>query len=693
EGLLFRDEHGAWSTQWDDSTEDYTELPLPGGVVQSIERRLERLPGAMQEPLGLAAVIGRGIPFDLWQQACGLGDKELLAAAGEMCRRGLLHRVDPADPDQASRGMDYLFHHDLVRRVAYDRLAPPLLRAYHRRIADALYHLGADKPEAFAYHYTAGQAWELAARYQREAGDRAAAVYANSDALAHYEQALHALGRSPGPPDPMCIYTIHRARERIHDLLGARQEQTRELEAMEGLAGKMGDNRLRAEAAYRKARQAELMCNFPPAIEYAKWAVELSRSAGDTTTETESHMEWGWALLLQGENAGARERFEASLSLARSNDLTRLEADGLHGLGTVCLVIGEFDEGKAYFQQVLEICRKVDIRARAASTLANLGTIASAQGDHGASKMYNEQALGLCREIGDQRGAGLVIGNLASEFLAESDFSAARMYLEQALEIQLAIQALDNAGISYRDLGLLFHRLGDHPKAGEYYDRAMSVFIETGIRLYQCQTLAFQGLLAHHLGDEQRASQQCSQGLAIAREINDPIALGWLLDIQGHILADRKEYDQAIEAYQEAVTLRKETAGGHHAAESLAGLARIAMQQGDLPLASEHIGRILAFEAPPGFDGALEPMRIYLTCYRVLEACRDPRLEQVLDAAHNLLLEQKGTIQDEALETSFLANVTANREIEEAFQALQVRKHGRQATVQLPRLDAATGRP
>ncbi|MBN1659658.1 MAG: pre-peptidase C-terminal domain-containing protein [Anaerolineae bacterium] len=80
EGLLRRNAGGVWSTPWDEATQDYAELPLPGGVVQSIQRRLDRLPTPLAEALGLAAVLGRGVAFDLWQKVAGWPEGDLLAA-------------------------------------------------------------------------------------------------------------------------------------------------------------------------------------------------------------------------------------------------------------------------------------------------------------------------------------------------------------------------------------------------------------------------------------------------------------------------------------------------------------------------------------------------------------------------------------------------------------------------------------
>jgi predicted ATPase/DNA-binding SARP family transcriptional activator/biotin operon repressor len=694
EGLLYRDEQGRWSTPWDESAEDYAQLPLPGGLAQSIERRLDRLEAPLREALNLAAVIGRGVSFELWRQGIGLSEAELLTIGDELCRRGLLFYSASEGATQDDLGDDYAFVHDQIRRVTYDRLAPPRIRFYHRRVAEALTILSPDKVEALAYHWTAAGIWDKAVDCHQRAGERAWGVYANAEAVEHYNRALEMLVRLPAPTDLARQYRMRLDLEKIYDLQGARQAQAQELAALEGLAEALDDDRRRAEVALRRARQSELTSDFPPAIAAASHAVRLAQAVQDATIETEGHMEWGWALLLQGEHASARFQFEQALTLAQSSGNLPLEADGLHGLGTVCLVTGDYAEAKTYFHQVLEICRHVDIRQREGSTLANLGYIATAQGDHTASKTYNESALQVHRDIGDQRGAALVMQNLADEFLAEGDFATAREYLEQALVVQKEIQAEENVGVSLRSLGAIFHQLGDYAHAQEYYEQALSIFYKLGIRWYQGQALAYLSLLDHNLGNDQAAKEHSLQGLSIAKEIGDRLAQGWLLDSLGHALASLGQLEGAVEAYQNALALRQEQQDEPHLTiESLAGLARLALRQGRRDDAKALVEEILEIQKAEGIKGVNEPFRVRLTCFQVLQACRDARARDVLSDAYEDLFTLRANIKDPLLERSFLENVASHREIIVAYRDLQTQDQASKVQIRLPRAEAPTGRP
>ena len=78
----------------------------------------------------------------------------------------------------------------------------------------------------------------------------------------------------------------------------------------------------------------------------------------------------------------------------------------------------------------------------------------------------------------------------------------------------------------------------------------------------------------------------------------------------GHALAGLGRVEEAVEAYRESVALRRELGQANLATESL----RRGSGQG-----SGH-----------ALDGAVNPFQVYLTCYRVLKAGRDPRAQEVL---------------------------------------------------------------
>lgn len=170
-------------------------------------------------------------------------------------------------------------------------------------------------------------------------------------------------------------------------------------------------------------------------------------------------------------------------------------------------------------------------------------------------------------------------------------------------------------------------------------------------------------MVLHHLGDDETACQCAEQSRLIALEAGDRSrqADAWLALGRTHEGLNR--LTDAVSAYQYASALYAELGRAHMVTEPRAGLARIALVQGDLMQAQTYIEDILTFLENHPLIGPDEPFMIYLTCYRVLEASRDVRAASLLRRAEQRLRECAEHITDDALRQSFLENVAAHHAI------------------------------
>ena len=140
----------------------------------------------------------------------------------------------------------------------------------------------------------------------------------------------------------------------------------------------------------------------------------------------------------------------------------------------------------------------------------------------------------------------------------------------------------------------------------------------------------------------------------------------------GHSLAGSERLEEASKAYRESIALRRELGQTNLLMESVAGLARASLARDDLAEAQTLVEEILAHLRSGGtLEGVLSPFQVYLTCYHVLEANQDPRAQELLNTAHDLLQEQAAKITDEKMRQSFLENVAAHRELVLALERMR----------------------
>jgi tetratricopeptide (TPR) repeat protein len=155
------------------------------------------------------------------------------------------------------------------------------------------------------------------------------------------------------------------------------------------------------------------------------------------------------------------------------------------------------------------------------------------------------------------------------------------------------------------------------------------------------------------------------------------------LTFLGHAAADLQRWEEAVVAYQRALDLRRMLHQPPLALEPLAGLARIALAQGDLEHAHSYCTDILAQLATGTLDGMFEPLRVYLTCYQVLHATDDPRADEVVRTASRLLHVWAETTSDPDQRFSFLNYVAAHRELLDTHAQMLERGGSASATGQV----------
>ncbi len=507
-----------------------------------------------------------------------------------------------------------------------------------------------------AWYRTLAAAWQVSGRY-----DAAAAQYLG-DLLAQTPESAYAER-----------YALLLAREKVYSMRGEREAQRRDLEALEELAAAAGAgtqqaNILQAEVSFRYTEYARAMGDFAAAIAAARRAIALAQAGEDVALEMQGYLHLAPPYINQGMYNEARECLEQALALARQNGARRAEAAGLYKLGGVLYYLGQNAQARTCWEQALQRYRELGDRAGEGITLGNLGFLADAQGNPDEAIVHYRESLRLVREINDREMEAWMLTNLGNLLANRGDYAQALTHYRDALHIARQIGDRLGESSTLGDIGFTYLALGDYAQAGECLDLALQGKRDIGDRHGEGIILSGMGLLAHLQGRESRAEELTRQALSIGEALDNCPIQGYAWTCLGHALTGLGRLAEAVQAYQRASNLRREAGQPHLAIEALAGLAGALLHQGDTAQALAQVEGILAYLASGTPDGTDEPLRIYLTCYRVLQAAGDPRAEHVLSAAYGLLQERAARITDEEMRRSYLENVPTHREIVAAWQ-------------------------
>jgi DNA-binding SARP family transcriptional activator/predicted ATPase len=340
----------------------------------------------------------------------------------------------------------------------------------------------------------------------------------------------------------------------------------------------------------RARRTAEFVC------EMARTRDAKAPSSGVwAAAEAAALGEWGRALHGQGKLQAARERLQEALALT---------CDGPLGLR--------------------------------ASILTYLGALERHREQPGRAREHLDQALTLYAELGDSWGRSQVLNELARIAENRSDLAAAEAYAEETLSLSQTMGCSHLQSAAHTTLGRVASGGEDFQAATDHCERALSIARDLGDPRAEAKALI--ELARIHLREGRREGAWRRSLLAVeqARVSGDPIIEARALLISGHAFTELGMTDQALRAYRMARQLQVMLGQSGQVIESLTGLARATLAQGDSDEALSFVEETLIRLEGGDLVGVSEPLRVYLACYQILEANDDPRARDVLGRASGL---------------------------------------------------------
>jgi tetratricopeptide (TPR) repeat protein len=581
-------------------------LPLPATVQGIIAARLDALEPEDKALLSNAAVLGK---------VGWTGALAALSGTEPLVLEQHLHALERREFVRRERRSavagerQYAFRHVLVRDVAYGQLPRAQRADKHRRAAEWLEALSADRAEdraeLLAHHYAAALRFakasgqdtaalaERARLASREAGDRALDLNAFAAAARWYAAALE-LWPAGDPERPRLLFRLGQARVHAEqaggDLLA---------EARDGLlAG--GDREAAAEAESFLSKLAWWQGQGGRALEHARKAAELLADAPPSRPKARVLAELSIVLMLAGKVEQAIGAGRETLAIADQLDLEDMRALALNYLGTSRVLSGDRG-GLADLERAVAIAvqgnlpESVEAYVNLGACLVELGDLARGFARQAEGRQAAERfgITGWLRHLRAEqvleyywRGRWDLALRHANDFIAESETSA-RHYMEStcrlargrirlargdlpaALEdadkqLALARMATDpqvlNSALAFRARVALV--TGDRDEAGAYARELLAMLAEQA----ELHAVAeWSADLAAVLVDLGRGSDM--RELAASKAVSTP----WL---EAAVAFAGSDFERAADQYAKIGSLPDEAFARLHAAEQLLAIGQ-----------------------------------------------------------------------------------------------------------------------
>jgi tetratricopeptide (TPR) repeat protein len=404
----------------------------------------------------------------------------------------------------------------------------------------------------------------------------------------------------------------------------------------------------------------------------AREAIRMGAASGSVEGETLGYFVLGRALQELGQHREARTLWEQSIQLIRDYQQLYPSSELLHEVEWMAYIwlqgmLFYFDEyagGRAYLVQALRLCRSLGKLRGEMFCLADLALANFYMGDYGAARQGYEEVLPIAQRVGYRWVAMRAQRGLGELLRFEGDYTLAQTALDNAVTMAHEIGVGYDEAWALATLVRLHCQLGDTGGAGARLEQLLQLMAEVELAPdCQAATLRARAVVALDIGEHQQALADAEQGSQLSEEFAIPTYRADAAVILGHARASLNQLADAATAYQQAVTWYMKLGNAPLASEPQAGLAELALAQGDPVRAQTLVEAILPVLDEHPCACVKTPFYAYLVCYRVLEASDDPRAATILKTALRLLHEYADRISDDALRQSFLENVATHREL------------------------------
>ena len=527
-----------------------SDLMVPDTIHDVVMARIDRLPDETKRLLQIAAVIGREFSLRLLN-AVWKGSGSLEDQLHELSRLEFLYERVETD------GTIFVFRHALTQETAYGSLLERHRRAYHGGVGhelEQLYQGRSDEvAELLALHFGRSGEIEKSVDYAILAAEKSQRRWANSEALAYFEDALHRLDAMPDTkPNRLRRIDAVVKQAEVKFALGRQAEHIATLEDIRGIVEEADDPRRRATwhswigllhsltdspaaLAIEHCREAAAIASaagcedlegfiYSCAAQGYVVAGELRAAieAGDraaTILEEQNNLWWASRALLNTAQAFIYlGEWEASLACCRrllahaaTLDDARLKVVGLYRIGAAHIHQGDIERGLRCCDKALSL-NPLPFDVAMAKVFRGYGQIRAGRFDAGIADLTEAIAWFEQSRLHHVRVTPAL--RLAEGYLLRGELGTARVLIDDVLTTSRAKGYRYVEGLAHRLLAECFAQ--ESPiVAAQHVDAAQQIFISTNARNDLAKALITRAGLCQRSGNFGEARKLLEEAAAI----------------------------------------------------------------------------------------------------------------------------------------------------------------------------------
>ncbi len=582
EGVIYREED-KWKLR------EVSRIEFPKTVKGVVKKRLGRLGDECQRVLTLASFVGKDFTFEALCGVTGVEEDKLLELMERMLKTGLVK-------ERVIRGQDvYSFADIIVRDVVHEEVSRLRHKRLHRAVGSALEKVYAENIDEhlgeLALHFLEGGDEEKALDYFLKAGEKAAEVYANSEAASHFQSALRLLEEKEGElqekgrvlerlgdikrlvgehdacttcwNDALRLWKqlhekgkvsrVHRKManvfwEEIGDTKRAKEHHGKALKILETEPESVELASLYEDMAHMYYRTEDVA----KSLSWAEKALELAEKLNDSEVIASSHASLGTIFTYTGALKKARECLEKALKIALDNGYVETALRAYHNIA-MALPAEERERRLEYYEKGLDLAKKVGHIVLQSWISSNLSWIYIGRGNMNKAMSLAEESVALDRKTGNLTHLPGSMIDLGFVYQVLGEWDKSEQYYKEALNIAQRLNEFQQLAFSYGYLGWFHFDKGERAKAKEFYEKAVGVFENAGDKYRQMAVSQWLAAAYIALGEMEKAKNLIANLHKFAVEVKDKELIANADALRAALFRAQKKWKESIEHFEKCL--------------------------------------------------------------------------------------------------------------------------------------------
>jgi predicted ATPase len=568
---------------------EVSKIEFPKTVKSVIKARIGRLDDECQNVLTLASFVGNDFSFEALCGVTGFEEDKVLDLMERMLKTGLVK-------ERVIRGEDvYSFADIVIRDVVHEEVSHLRHTKFHGVVGCALEKAYAKKLDEhlgeLALHFLEGGDKNKALDYFLKAGEKAAKIYANNEAVSYFQSALKLLEeKEDGLREKGRVFEMLGDIKRLvgeHDAcmkhwndalllwkeLDEKENVSRVQRKLANLLWQDMGEAKKAEEHYEAAlkileaqpESVELaslyedmahmyyrMGDIAKSHSWADKALELAKKLNAYEVIANSYASLGTVFTYEGGLKKAAECLERALKIAVDNGYMETALRVYNNLA-LALPTEEYEKVLECCEKGYEMAKKVGHISYQSWVGIQLAYRYMGMGNVNKALLLAEESVTLNKKAANLPGLSFSVGALGLFYHILGEWDKSEQFSKESLDIAQKLKEFQQIGTSYWLLGWLLFDKGEYGKAREYFEKMMEVDEKAGAKAAQMEDAPWLIWTYIELGEFEKANNLIDSLQKFALEAKQKLLIAQADALRANLFRAQKKWKESIELFEKTL--------------------------------------------------------------------------------------------------------------------------------------------